>query len=315
MKRSGDCFVFLHFFTLYKLIAADGCHKPVANAPESVKSKRSHEDLDPASLPAYFDWRNVAGRNLVTPIRNQQLPRICGSCWAQAATSALSDRLFIQTEGRGVATLLAPQVLLDLNNLAPQAGGCNGGDAELAYDFIRRYGIADESCSPYQGVDVSTWGEGNISVTARMCRVCDWDGTCKFTSAGPRYHISEHGRVTGEFQMMAEIYKRGPIACAVHARNTPFNSYTGVPEVLVVNEAFNATTHQIVILGWGETREGLKYWIGKNSYGTLWGQEGFFKLRRGHDDLKLETTPCAWAVPSTGRTSDAVQRQPLTLYA
>ena len=31
----------------------------------------------------------------VTGIHNQYLPRWCGSCWAQVATSALSDRLKI----------------------------------------------------------------------------------------------------------------------------------------------------------------------------------------------------------------------------
>lgn len=194
--------------------------------------------------------------------------------------------------------MLAPQVLLDLSDLAPHAGTCNGGDQHLAYEFIRMHGISDESCAPYQGVDISTWGEDQ-PISARMCRTCTWDGTCRFTSGGPRYGIEEHGKVKGVQQMMAEIYRRGPIACAIHAKDTVFNIYTGVPEVMVVDKNFSDTTHVIEILGWGEDESGLEYWIGKNSYGTSWGLAGFFKLRRGHDDLKLESSSCAWAVPSS----------------
>ncbi len=42
------------------------------------------------------DWRNpYSNDSYVTGIRNQYLPHWCGSCCAQVATSALSDRLKI----------------------------------------------------------------------------------------------------------------------------------------------------------------------------------------------------------------------------
>merc|ERR1711971_585130 len=107
--------------------------------------------ITPEQLPRMFDWRNVDGINHLTPVRNQQLPKMCGSCWAQAATSALSDRILLASKGKGVGTLLSVQVMLDLTDLPPHAGSCNGGDPFLAYEFIRMHGISDESCSPYQG--------------------------------------------------------------------------------------------------------------------------------------------------------------------
>ena len=69
------------------------------------------------ALPAQFDWRNPHGNgSYVTAVRNQFLPGWCGSCWAQAVTSSLSDRLKIIRirEGTHLADIdLSPQPLLD----------------------------------------------------------------------------------------------------------------------------------------------------------------------------------------------------------
>jgi cathepsin X len=39
-----------------------------------------------------------------------------------------------------------------------------------------------------------------------------------------------------------------------------------------------------------------EYWIGRNSWGTYWGEYGFFRLKMHHDNLGIETA-CVWAAP------------------
>lgn len=46
--------------------------------------------------------------------------------------------------------------------------------------------------------------------------------------------------------------------------------------------------HSVVLHGWGE-ESGAKYWIGRNSWGTGWGEEGLFRILRGENHLGIET--------------------------
>ena len=63
-------------------------------------------------IPDSIDWRNYNGTNYCGKALNQKNPNVCGSCWAHAATSALSDRYNIATDNKFTG-VLAPQNLLN----------------------------------------------------------------------------------------------------------------------------------------------------------------------------------------------------------
>lgn len=88
------------------------------------------------------------------------------------------------------------------------------------------------------------------------------------------------------------------------------------------------TDHVVVIAGYGEDSEtGMKYWVGRNSYGTAWGEGagtfrffiflflfilrllggGWFRLERGVNALNIESYPCHWAVPSRASIDKALK--------
>lgn len=81
---------------------------------EVVLTRQPHTYINSADLPKAFDWRNVNGTNFGSKVLTQQNPAVCGSCWAEAATGALSDRYTIATNGK-LRLNLAPQQLINFN--------------------------------------------------------------------------------------------------------------------------------------------------------------------------------------------------------
>lgn len=64
-------------------------------------------------------------------------------------------------------------------------GSCNGGDDLKAYEFINKYGISDDTCAPFLGLN---WARGFEvaamtdveDVRSHQCYICMWNGVCTF---------------------------------------------------------------------------------------------------------------------------------------
>jgi cathepsin X len=99
--------------------------------------------------------------------------------------------------------------------------------------------------------------------------------------------VKEFSFISGAADMKKEIYARGPIACGIDA-TTKFDAYTGG-----VYQEFTwpEINHIISIIGWGKAADGTEYWIGRNSWGTYWGEGGFFRIVVGSEyyNLAVET--------------------------
>ena len=64
-----------------------------------------------------------------------------------------------------------------------------------------------------------------------------------------------------------------------------FDDYQG--GIFVDTTGRQEEEHEISIVGWG-VENGTKYWLGRNSWGSYWGEKGLFKLVRGINNLGIE---------------------------
>jgi C1A family cysteine protease len=209
------------------------------------------DDLPPYSAAGQtvddpvFDWRELGG---VSPVKDQGS---CGACWAFAAIGQLESHVMIY-DGR--TEDLSEQHVLDCN---PMAFDCNGGWHWTALELLRDDGAVRESCYPYLAED------GHMC-KPQLCRT-----VTRVEDLAP-----VHGTVNGIKQALID----GPVSSAISVPCELFY-YTGGLFESSTHEDIN---HVIVIVGWDETNfDGEGAWICKNSWGSGWGEDGYFYVRYG----------------------------------
>lgn len=84
-----------------------------------------------------------------------------------------------------------------------------------------------------------------------------------------------------------------------------FDAYDG--GIYYDQSGITDTNHEVTIVGWGE-QNGVKFWRVQNSWGSHWGEEGFFRIVRGINNLGMESS-CYWATPVEDWTAKHITTQ------
>lgn len=258
-------------------------------------------------LPKEFDLREkYPGCILIGAIKIQSN---CGACWALASSAAFSDRICVATNGSINVPLSSDHLLTCCANCY-MTSGCEGGDPLIAWAYMKKHGICSGGeyashvgCKPYRIAPCGGLGYKKCEKRLKIdfdCRgkTCtnpyfrtSYSDNVYYTKIAYQIEAPETGDMTTsdwydlqEQIMRYEIYRYGSIVAGMVIYED-FQVYqSGIYHHIIGNEV---GSHAVKLIGWGE-EDGVKYWLGVNSWTKQWGQNGLFKIKRGVGECKLE---------------------------
>lgn len=220
---------------------------------------------DESDLPKSFTWTDPPKGygKVVAPVHNQQ--DICASCWAFVTADSIAGRWAVMNKGEDIEELSVKQLMV----CDQQDNGCNTGNMYTAYDWIdENGGIATKK--EYDSIvpgEVQDDESAQCSTAAKLA--LNTPGMCDLKMTA------------GNRALMIAIHQSGPVAIGINANNLQFYE-SGIIDAASCPPAgrgIQSINHAALVVGWGE-EDGKKYWLVKNSYGTDFGENGYFKLER-----------------------------------
>ena len=229
---------------------------------EYIHPEAEYDPSNDVDLPSRLDWRSYNGHNWVTSIKDQGP---CGSCWAFAPIACFESRMKIFTNNWERNPNYSEQFLVSCSD----AGTCNGGYETLAQDYMQTLGVCDEACFPYVAADVPC--DPCADYNRRLVQISNW-----------RWVGGSWASI--DVRAIKEALESGPVTTGMEIY-TDFFTYTG--GVYEYTWGDFEGYHAVSIIGWDQTtRPGC--WICKNSWGTDWGERGFFKIVMGVNECAIE---------------------------
>jgi C1A family cysteine protease len=223
--------------------------------------------------PAAYDLRNVGGRNFVTPIKNQGS---CGSCVAFGAVATVESTLRVQRGDANLAIDLSEAHLFYCHARA-RGRNCNTGWwPNEALDDFKAKGVVDEACYAYTTTNTDCSGLCADNA-ARVMKIAGYE-----VMTGNPAKIKEH------------VSTKGPVSACFVVYNDFFSYRSGVYRHVSGGEAGG---HCVTIVGYDDAQGA---WICKNSWGTGWGEAGFFRIAYGQCGIDTWLNHGVTGVEETG---------------
>jgi cathepsin B len=261
--------------------------EPPADMP-TIKYSEQEIVNAPASFDSRDKWPTCTS---ISEIRDQSA---CGSCWAFGAAEAMSDRICIGTNGQKQTRVSTA----DLVSCCLSCGqGCNGGYLYPTWMYWKYTGVVSgdlysdkNTCKPYP---FPPCAHHTASTTYPACPSQEYPTpSCKkeCVAGYPKSYQSDKSfakhvyNVNGAGNMATEISTNGPIEGAF----TVYEDFLTYKSGVYTHQTGQALGgHAIRILGYG-TDSGVDYWLIANSWNETWGDNGYFKIKRGTNECGIE---------------------------
>lgn len=251
-------------------------------------------------LPLTYDLRNIDGRSYIGPIRDQGH---CGSCYSFGALAAAESTWNRAHElyGEQAIDLSEAFMVWSLSPLYAGMNGCEGGNIFDPMNALVEIGVPLEVDFPYTVNDPGA----DLRWEANRYSLLDW------------YHIPTNDIETTK----RVLYAIGAVKVSVFADDDFMyheggifeNDYTGITDAVPY---YSRSNHAVSLVGWDDEPgdDGLGNWILRNSWGTVWLNDGYMDIRYTSAGANLKASyfiATPWSGPSvTVNNKDEVTAEP-----
>lgn len=249
-----------------------------------------------------FDW---VKEGKLTEIKNQGS---LGTCWAFSAVTVVESQVAIK---QNTLQNLSVEQLVECaadSNAGTQEADCAefGGWPYLGFKYITEFGgIYKESDFPYcsgtvspltsepdcypcmpKAYDKQSCGDHSDLYCDRSTTLGQGEGKlCSSPNNKELVKIKDWRQLSENEDDLAEVLtKEGPISVAMSATILQFY-FGGIISFPICSSEESSLDHAVVLVGLGETTtifgNSLPFWKVRNSWGPSWGEEGYFRLKRG----------------------------------
>ena len=231
----------------------------------SAKAAAGAVGAGAAATPAAYDWRHVGGASYVSPVKDQAG---CGACVAFAVTAMFESMVRIAAKEPGLRVDLSEAYAYFCLGPDHGAAPCPDGGwwPDDALTAMHHGGITDELNYPYTDVDQpcrrgSDWA-------SRLTTFDHW--TTRDTVAAMKTYLSTVGPMSACFTIYEDFYYYYTGGVYTYHASTSGDVIGG---------------HCVQIIGYDDAQH---CWLAKNSWGTGWGENGFFRIAYGSAGIDEE---------------------------
>lgn len=196
----------------------------------------------------------------VTSIQNQGS---CGACVYFAAAAVVES----SWARRGhPLTVLSPQQLNDCAHDPRGNRGCQNGGGTFVptFEYILKHGLTSMQNYPYLTKDANCDKQKESQAVAH---ISSWNP------------ITPHGN---EEALRKAVEQHGPVAVAIHVSDTWAHYKQGVYD----DVCQGGRNHAVLVVGYGhEDASNKDFWIVKNQWGEGFGEHGYIRMRRNHNNM------------------------------